>query len=86
MRPEEGVVLAQDLLCTLTLGLALAQAAGARTITMWLRMTATQARSPSVGTHTPPRVMMADVSIPQIRAILSLPPSLLQWQKKLSTP
>ncbi len=37
---EEGVLLAQDLLCALVLGLALAQAAGATTITMWLRMTA----------------------------------------------
>jgi hypothetical protein len=32
--PEEGVVLAQDLLCTLVVGLTLAQAAGAMTITM----------------------------------------------------
>ncbi len=37
---EEGVVLAQNLLCALVLGLALAQASGAMTITMWLRMTA----------------------------------------------
>jgi hypothetical protein len=37
---DEGVVLAQDLLCALTPSLALAQAAGATTITMWLRMTA----------------------------------------------
>jgi hypothetical protein len=47
---EEGVVLAQDLLCALVLGLALVQAAGAMTITMWLKMTPSQARSPSTGT------------------------------------
>ncbi len=63
IRPEEGVALPQDLLCTLILGLNLAQAAGATTITIWLRMIASQARPPSVGTHTLLRVMMADVSI-----------------------
>ncbi len=38
--PEEGVVLVQDLLCALNLDLALAQAAGAPTTTMWPKMTA----------------------------------------------
>jgi hypothetical protein len=38
--PEEGVVLVQDLLCALVLGLALVQAAGAMTTTMLLKMTA----------------------------------------------
>jgi hypothetical protein len=34
IRPEKGVALAQDLLCALILGLALAQAAGATTTIM----------------------------------------------------
>jgi hypothetical protein len=83
---EEGVVLAQDLFCTLILGLALAQAAGATTITMWLRTIASQARSPRAGTRSPPRVMTADISIALIRAILFLPPSLPQRQRKVSAP
>jgi hypothetical protein len=40
--PEKGVALAQDLLCTLIFGLALAQAAGAMTTIMWLMMIASQ--------------------------------------------
>ena len=83
---EEGVNLVPDHLCNLGLGLALAQAAGAMTITMWLRMTASQARFPSAGTRTPPRVMTADTSIALTRAIPFLPPSLLQRQRKVSTP
>jgi hypothetical protein len=86
IRPEEAVVLAQDLLHVLVLGLALAQAAGATTITMWLRMTASRAHSPSTGTCTPLRVMMAGVSITLTRAIPFLPPSLLQRQRKVSAP
>ncbi len=39
IRPEEGVVLFQDLLCALVLGLALTGAAGATTTTMWPKMT-----------------------------------------------
>ncbi len=66
---EKGVVLPQELPHTLVLGLALAQAAGATTITMWLRMTASRARSPSVGTCTSLRVMTADVSIARTKAI-----------------
>ncbi len=77
---EEGVILAQDLLCALDLVLALAQAAGAKTITMWLGMTASQACSPSTGTRTPPRVMTVDVYIALTRAIPFLPPSPLQRQ------
>jgi hypothetical protein len=84
--PEEGAVLAQDLLHTLVLGLALAQAAGATTIIMWLRMTASQVRPPSMGTCTPLRVMTADISITLTRAIPFLPASLLQRQGKVSTP
>jgi hypothetical protein len=49
-----GVVLVQDLLHDLVLGLALAQAAGATTIIMWPKMTAGQMRPSSVGTRTPP--------------------------------
>jgi hypothetical protein len=74
----EGVVLAQDLFHTLILCLALTQAAGAMTTTMWLRMTASQVRSPSADTCTPPRVMTADVSIALTNAIPFLPPSPLQ--------
>jgi hypothetical protein len=84
--PEKGVVLAQDLLCALILGLALAQATGVTTITMWLRMTASRACSPSTGTCTPPKVMRADVSIALSRAIPFLSPSLLQQQIKVSAP
>jgi hypothetical protein len=51
IRPEEGVVLAQDLFCALVLGLPLAQAAGATTITIWLRMTTSQTCSPSAGVY-----------------------------------
>ncbi len=82
--PEEVVILAQDLLCAL--GLALTQAAGATTITMWLRMTSSRVRSPSAGTCPPLRVMRADVSIALTRAIPSLPLSPLQWQRNVSAP
>jgi hypothetical protein len=83
---EEGVILAQDLLCALVLGLALALAAGAKATTMWLKMTASQVCYPSAGTRTPPRVMTADVFIALTRAIPFLPPSPLQLQRKLSAP
>jgi hypothetical protein len=49
IHPEEGVVLAQDLLCALVFSLVLAQAAGATTTTMWLRMTASRVLFPSAG-------------------------------------
>ncbi len=84
--PEEGVVLAQDLLCALVLNLALTWAAGATTITMWLRMTAIWVHSQSTGTPTPPRVMTADVSIALTRVIPFLPPSLLQRGRKVRAP
>jgi hypothetical protein len=84
--PEEGVVLVQDLLHALILGLALAQAAGAMTSTMWLKMTAGRLRPSSADIHTPQRVTTLDVSIALIRAIPFLPPSLLQLQRKESTP
>ncbi len=79
---KKGVALALDLLCTLFIGLVLAQAAGATTISMWLRMTTSQARSPCAGTCTPSTVMTVDVSIAQTRAIPFLPPFPLQWQEK----
>jgi hypothetical protein len=84
--PEEGVVLAQDLLCALVLGLAVAQAAGAMAITMWPRVTASQVCYPSVGPHTPPRVMTEDVPIALTRAIPLLPPSPLRPLRKVSAP
>jgi hypothetical protein len=80
IRPEEVAVLSQDLFPVLVLGLALVQVAGATTVTMWLRMTASQACSPSMGTCTPLGVMTVDVSIALTRAISFLPPSLLQRQ------
>ncbi len=61
---EEGVILIQDLLCDLVLGLALAWAAGATTTPMWLKMTASQVRSPMAGTCTPQRVTMEDIYCP----------------------
>ncbi len=73
--PEKGFALAQDLLCTLVLSLALAQAAGATTTIMCPMMIASQARSQSAGICTSQRVMMADVSIALTRAIPFLPPS-----------
>jgi hypothetical protein len=76
--PEKEVNLVQDLLCTLNLGLALAQAVGATTTIMLTKMIASQVQSPSVGTRTPPRVTMADAFIALTKAILSLPPSLLR--------
>ncbi len=73
--PEKEVDLVQDLLCTLDLGLALAQAARAMTIIMLTKMTAGIIRPSSVGTCTPPRVTMADAFINLKKAILFLPPS-----------
>jgi hypothetical protein len=63
IHPNKGVILAQYLLRALVLGLALAQSAGATTITMWLRMTASHVCSQNADTRTPPRVMMVDISI-----------------------
>jgi hypothetical protein len=93
--PEEGGNLIPDHLraLSLALGLALvlAQAAGATTIIMLTKMTASQVQHPSKGIHssmgtcTPPRVTTADAFIAQIKTILSLPPSPLQRQRR-STP
>jgi hypothetical protein len=79
---EKEVNLVQDLLCALDLGIALAQAAGATTTIMSTKMTASQAQPPSAGTHTPPRVTMADAFITQAKAVLSLPPFPLQRQRR----
>ncbi len=72
----------QDLLCALDLGLALAQAARATTIILSTKMTIGQICPSSAGTCTPPRVMMADAFIAPTKAILSLPPSPLQRQRR----
>ncbi len=81
--PEEGVNLVQDLLRTLVLvlGLALAQAAGATTTIMSTKIIASQAQPPSTGICTP-RTMMTDITIARTKAILSLPPSPLQRQRR----
>ncbi len=63
---EKGVNL--DLLCTLALVLALAQAAGAIKIIMLNNMIASQAQRPTAGVHTP-RTMMTDITIAWTRAI-----------------
>jgi hypothetical protein len=81
--PEEGVNLVPDHLCALVLalGLTLAQAAGATTTIMLIKMTTNQVHHPSMGihpstgTHTPLRLMTADAFIAQTKAILSLPTS-----------
>ncbi len=83
---EEGVVLVQDLLYALVLGLALARAARATSTTMWLKITTGRVHSPSAGTCTPPRVMTADVSIALTRAKPFLPPSPHQLRRKVSAP
>ncbi len=77
--PEKEVDLVQDLPRTLDLGLALAQAARAMTTIMLTKMTVGQIRPSSTGTCTPTRVTMADTFITLTKAILSLPPSPLQW-------
>jgi hypothetical protein len=83
-RSEKGFALTQNILLTLVPVLALAQAAGPTTTIMWLAMIASQAHSPSVGTRTPPRAMTMDVSIALTRAIMLLPPSLLQRKRKVN--
>jgi hypothetical protein len=86
--PEEGVDLVPDHFCTLGLALALAQAGGATTTIMLTKMAASRVQHPSMGihpstcTHTPPRVTMADAFIAQTKAILSLPSSPLQRQRR----
>jgi hypothetical protein len=82
---EEGVNLVPDLLCTLVLILTLAQAAGATTTIMSNNMIASQAQPPNAGICTP-RTTMMDITIARTKAILFLPPSLLQNQREVITP
>jgi hypothetical protein len=82
IHPEKEVDLVQDLLCALDLGLALAQAARATTIIMLIKITVGQIRPSSAGTRTPQRVMMVDAFIARTKAILCLPLSLLQKQRR----
>ena len=81
--PEEGVILVQDLLHALVLGLALAQAAGATTTIMLTKTTASQVQPPSTGIHPStgictPKTTMTDITIARKKAIPFLPPSPLQ--------
>jgi hypothetical protein len=80
--PEKDVNLVQDLLHALNLGLTLAQAVGATTIIMSIKMIASQAQSLSASIRTSPRVTTADAFIALTKAILSLPPSPLQRQRR----
>ncbi len=81
-RPEEGVDLVPDLLRTLVLVLALAQAAGATKKKMLNNMIASQAQPPNAGVCIP-RTMMMDITIARTRAVTFLPPSLLQRQREV---
>jgi hypothetical protein len=93
IRAKEGVDLVPYHLFALVLilGLALAQAAEGTVTIMLIKMTASLVQHPSKGIHpsmgtcTPPRVTAADAFIAQTKAILCLPPSLLQKQRR-STP
>jgi hypothetical protein len=79
---EREVNLVQDLLHALNLDLALAQAVGAKTIIMLIKMIASQAQPLSASTRTPPRVTMADAFIALTKAIVFLPPSPLRKQRR----
>jgi hypothetical protein len=79
---EREVDLVQDLLHALNLGLALAQAVGATAIIMSIKMIASRAQPLSASTCTPPRVTMADAFIALTKAIVFLPPSLFQKQRR----
>jgi hypothetical protein len=82
---EEGANLVLDLLRALALILALAQAAGATKTIMSDNMIASQAQPPNAGVRIP-RTMMTDITIGQTRAIVFLPPSLLQRQREVIAP
>jgi hypothetical protein len=62
--PEDGVDLVPDLLHTLVLALALAQAAGATKTIMSNNMIANQAQRPNAGVRTP-RMMMTEITSPR---------------------
>jgi hypothetical protein len=72
---KKEVNLIQDLLHTLNLGLALAQAVRATTTIILIKMIASRAQPPSASTRTPLRVTMADTFIALTKVILFLPPS-----------
>jgi hypothetical protein len=88
IRPKEGVDLVPDHLwaLVLVLGLALAQAAEATATIMLIKITTSLVQHPSKGIHpstgtcTPLTVTAADTFIARTKAILCLPPSLLQKQ------
>jgi hypothetical protein len=90
IRPKEGVDLVPDHLCALVfvLGLGLTQAAGAIATIMLIKMTTSLVQHPSKGIHpntgtcTHPRVTTADAFIARTKAILCLPPFLLQKQRR----
>jgi hypothetical protein len=86
---EEGVDLIPDHLCALglALGLALTQAAGATTTIMLTKTITSRVQPPSMGIHPTtgictPRMTMRDITIAWTKAILSLPPSPLQRQRR----
>jgi hypothetical protein len=83
--PEEGVNLVLDLLCTLALVLALAQAAEAMKTIMSNNMIASQVQPPNAGVRIP-RMMMMNITIARTRAIAFSPPSLLQRQREVIAP
>ncbi len=82
IHPERKIELVQDLLHALNLSLALAQAVGAMTIIMSIKMIASQAQPLSTSNYTSPRVMMADTFIALTKAIVFLPPSMLRKQRR----
>jgi hypothetical protein len=82
IHPERKIELVQDLLHALNLSLALAQAVGAMTIIMSIKMIASQAQPLSTSNCTSPRVTMADTFIALTKAIVFLPPSTLRKQRR----
>jgi hypothetical protein len=92
IHPKEGVDHVPDHLpaLVLVLGLALTQAAEATATIMLIKMTASLVQHPSkgihpsMGTRTPLTAMTADVFIARTKAILCLPPSLLQKQGRIA--
>ncbi len=84
---EEGVGLVPYHLCALGLSLALAQAAGATTTIMLTKTIASQVQPQSTDIHPSTgictqRTAMMDITITWTKAILSLPSSLLQRQRR----
>jgi hypothetical protein len=72
---EEGVNLVLDHLCALSLGLALAQAAGATTTIMLTKTIASRLQPPSIGIHPStgictPRTIMMDITIARTKSMM----------------